>query len=110
MPVSSQATYSPANGVAEIGSFNSPDIDDAGKIKNRPISNALQAFNIFQRFERHNLHRATRNGQIAKAYNGEHPFDQSKLNSAGQGWRSNWSTMPFANTVDRVKPRFTKAV
>jgi hypothetical protein len=111
MPRSSQSTYSPGNDrVTEIGAFNQPDISDSGKIKNRPVSSALQAFNIYQRFERHNLHRAVRNAQVARAYNGEHPFDQSKLNAAGQGWRSNWSTLPFVNTVDRVKPRFTKAV
>jgi hypothetical protein len=111
MPGNDQATYSPGNDrVTQIGAFNQPDIDDSGKIRNRPISNALQAFNIYQRFERDNLHRAIRNAQVSRAYNGEHPFDQSKLNAAGQGWRSNWSTMPFPNTVDRVKPRFTKAV
>src|SRR4029077_1964991 len=111
MPGNDQATYSPGNErVTAIGSFNQPDISDSGKILNRPISNALQAFNIYQRFERQNLHRAVRNAQVARAYNGEHPFDQSKLNAAGQGWRSNWSTMPFTNTVDRVKPRFTKAI
>ena len=93
-----------------VGSFNAPDITDAGRIRNRPISNALQAFAIYQRFERENLHRAIRNAQIARQFNGEHPYDQSKLNAAGQGWRSNWSTMPFVNTVDRVKPRFTKAI
>jgi hypothetical protein len=111
MPANSQSTYSPGNErVTSIGSFNQPDITDDGKIRNRPISNALQAYNIFQRFERENLHRAVRNAQVARAYSGEHPFDQAKLNAAGQGWRSNWSTMPFPNTVDRVKPRFTKAV
>lgn len=112
MPLSSdQATYSPGNDrVTQIGAFNQPDIDSKGRIRNRPISNALQAFNIYQRFERENLHRAVRNAQIARQYNGEHPFDQSKLNAAGQGWRSNWSSMPMTNTIDRVKPRFTKAV
>lgn len=111
MPRDSQSSYSPGSEQqTEIGSFNQPDIEDSGKIRNRPVSSALQAFNIFQRFERHNLHRATRNAQVARAYNGESPFDQSKLNAAGQGWRSNWSTMPFVNTVDRVKPRYTKAI
>lgn len=112
MPRDSQSSYSPGNdsNVAQIGAFNAPDITDSGRIKNTPVSSALQAFNIYQRFERHNLHRAVRNAQVARAYNGEHPFDQSKLNAAGQGWRSNWSTLPFVNTVDRVKPRFTKAV
>lgn len=106
-----QATYSPSNDTQTmVGSFNQPDITDEGKIRNRPISNALQAFAIYQRFERENLNRSVRNAQVARSYNGEHPFDQSKLNAAGQGWRSNWSTMPFPNTVDRVKPRFTKAV
>lgn len=95
---------------SQIGQFQAPDVTETGKVKNRPIETALQAFEVYQRFERDNLMRAVRNKQIADAYNGSQPYEQKKLNDVGQGWRSNWSVLALSLTVNRIKPRILKAI
>jgi hypothetical protein len=95
----------------QLGRFNSPKFrGDSTEVVNKPISSALQAFEVFQRFQRDNQARANRNKLIADAYNGSNPFDQKKLDSAAQGWRANFSTLVLATFVDRVTPRLTDAV
>lgn len=96
-------------GGEQLGRLNTPEFDDT-KVINKPISNAYQAFEVFQRLQRDNLARANRNKLIADAYNGSSPFDQKKLDANAQGWRANFSTLVLATFVDRVTPRLTDAV
>lgn len=100
-------------GGEQLGRFNQPKFGDNGdstKVINKPISSASQAYEVFQRLQRDNLARGNRNKLIADAYNGTPPFDQKKLDAAGEGWRANLSTFVLATFVDRVTPRLTDAV
>src|SRR5208282_2112930 len=95
---------------SQIGRLNPIDFESSGKVKNRPITSALQAFEIYQRFERDNLLRANKNKDLSDAYNGSPPFDQTKLNNVGQRWRANWSRNMLASVVNRVKNRFIASI
>lgn len=98
-------------GGEQLGRLNTPEFqEDSTRVINKPISNAYQAFEVFQRLQRDNLARANRNKLIADAYNGSSPFDQKKLDANAQGWRANFSTLVLATFVDRVTPRLTDAV
>src|SRR4029077_18709432 len=88
-----------------------PEFEEGStKVTNKPISTAQQAYEVFQRLQRDNQARANRNKLISDAYNGGSPFDQKKLDAAGEGWRANFSTLVLATFVDRVTPRLTDAV
>jgi hypothetical protein len=98
-------------GGSQLGRFNTPRFrDDSTEVVNKPISSAQQAFEVFQRLQRDNQARANRNKLISDQYNGGSPFDQKKLDAAGEGWRANFSTLVLATFVDRVVPRLTDAV
>jgi len=98
-------------GGEQLGRMNSPKFKgDTTEVANKPISSAYQAFEIFQRLQRDNQARANRNKLIADSYNGASPFDQKKLDNAGEGWRANFSTLVLATFVDRVVPRLVDAV
>lgn len=98
-------------GGEQLGRLNTPEFEDEStKVLNKPISNAYQAFEVFQRLQRDNQARANRNKLIADSYNGSSPFDQKKLDANAQGWRANFSTLVLATFVDRVTPRLTDAV
>lgn len=97
-------------GGEQLGRFNTPKFKEGStEVTNKPISSAYQAFEVFQRLQRDNQARANRNKLIADAYNGSNPFDQKKLDAAGEGWRANFSTLVLATFVDRVTPRLTDA-
>lgn len=95
----------------QLGRMNQPKFGgDSSEIKNKPISTAQQAYEVYQRLLRDNQARANRNKLIADAYNGSNPFDQKRLEANAQGWRANFSTLVLATFVDRVVPRLTDAV
>lgn len=106
------ASYTPSTTSlsAGMGTFNSPKLDERGRPKNKPISNAMQAYQVYWRFRKQNMVRANRNLEIANVYNGKPPYDQKELEDNGQGWRSNISTQVLSSIVDRVTPRFQEAV
>jgi hypothetical protein len=99
-------------GGEQLGRFNAPKFksEDSTEVINKPISSAYQAHEVFMRLQRDNQARANRNKLIADSYNGGSPFDQKKLDGAGEGWRANFSTLALATFVDRVTPRLVDAV
>lgn len=104
--------YSPtAAGLsAGQGQFTQPKLGPDGRPKNKPIENAMQAYQVYLRFKRQNRARATRNKIIQDVYNGKPPYDQKELEDQNQGWRSNVSTQFLSSIVDRVTPRFQDAI
>jgi hypothetical protein len=48
--------------------------------------------------------------RIMAKYNAEKPYRQSALNQEGVGYRSNFTTKPLAQMIDKVAPRFVEAV
>ena len=98
-------------GGEQLGRFNAPKFaEDSTEVRNKPITSAQQAYEVFTRLQRDNQARANRNKLITDSYNGGNPFDQKKLDSAEQGWRANFSTLVLATFCDRVTPRLTDAV
>ena len=69
-------------GGEQLGRFNTPEFDeDSTEVKNKPISSAQQAFEVFTRLQRDNQARANRNKLITDQYGGAAPFDQKKLDA-----------------------------
>lgn len=52
----------------------------------------------------------TKNRRIMAKYNAERPFVQQNLDNDGLGWKTNISTQPLAAMVDRISPRFERAI
>ena len=103
--------YSPSpNSTGGIGQFSSPDLDEQGRPRNKPISSAQQAYSLYLRFKKQNRVRANRNKVISDVYNGRPPLEQKELENESQGWRSNMSTQFLSSIVDRVRPRFEGAI
>lgn len=105
----SNDTYTPS-ATAGMGQFNPPELNDRGRPTNKPISTAMQAYQLYLRFKKQNRARAIRNKEIQDVYNGKPPYDQKELEDQGQGWRSNVSTQFLSSIVDRVTPRFQDAI
>ena len=98
-------------GSATLSQLNPAGIDTDGREPTRrPIENAQQALSIFNRFKINNTKRMGRNKVVADAYNGSTPYSNVDLEAAGQGWRSNFSTLFMASLIDRVTPRFVDAI
>lgn len=98
----------PDNKENAAASLNPPRVDpETGKPTQQAVSGWKQAHgiakNLYQRAREGRLKTA---GEIASNYNGKQPYSQDELESAGQGWRNNFSTNFLASIVDRVKPQF----
>lgn len=90
---------------------NNPDIDiETGRIRQRAVKNAKQAFSIAKNLERANRKRDAKNADICKKYNGDQPFNAAKLKAAGQDWRNNANTEFMASIVDRKVPEFVNMI
>jgi hypothetical protein len=50
------------------------------------------------------------NSRILAKYNAERPYDASKLEAEGLGWRSNFTTKPLPAMIEKVAPIFVSAI
>lgn len=50
------------------------------------------------------------NSRILAKYNAERPYDASKLEAEGLGWRSNFTTKPLPSMIEKVAPIFVAAI
>lgn len=89
---------------------NSPELTPDGKQHMVAISEIGQAISLVKALEAENRDRSIKNGRIQSKVNSERPFEQSRLDADGLGWKSNFTTKPLGALVDKVVPRFTTAV
>jgi hypothetical protein len=87
-----------------------PELTESGKPTRRPIANSTQALSIIESLISRNQIRADRNFAVADHYGGAPPFDQKKLEKAGENWRANVPTMTMTAIIDRSRPRFVDAI
>jgi hypothetical protein len=92
------------------GLTQSPELSDAGKPSQRAIKDITQAKNILNTLVQANSKRQIVNSRIMAKYNAERPYDQERLKSEGLGWRSNFTTKPLPQMIEKVAPRFEEAI
>jgi hypothetical protein len=97
---------------SETVGINSPGLKPTGELKPRvrSIKDETQAWQVIQKLERDNDLRNRKNARIMAKYNAEKPHNQKELEAEGLGWKSNFSTKPLATLIDKVSPRFTRAI
>lgn len=92
------------------GTINPPDLSSALKPRCRAIKDARQARSIITTLEISNRERNLKNARIMSKYNAERPYSQSALEGEGLGWKSNFTTKPLPMLIDKVAPRFVRAI
>ena len=91
--------------------INTPDLDAVTyQADMRAIKDAAQAYEIVKGMENENRERVKIGGRIMDRYNAERPHRQTDLDAQGLGWKSNFSTKPLVQIIDKLAPRFLAAV
>lgn len=110
------ATTSPEVGNSNVQGLglNSPEYDPKKKLPSRPPRRAVkdeqQAAQVCTKLVNDAREANAKNRRIMAKYNAERPFVQQNLDNDGLGWKTNISTQPLAAMVDRISPRFERAV
>jgi hypothetical protein len=101
----------PVSAPADItgGLTQNPEIK-GGEPTQRAIKDVAMAQNIIQTLISANRNRQIVNGRIMAKYNAERPYDSAKLQSEGLGWRSNFTTKPLPQMIEKVAPRFESVI
>lgn len=108
MPISNRDRHNPFEGTSE---GSEPVIDPKTlQADRRALKDAKEAFNLFTTLRDESKDRNLKNARIMAKYNAEAPYKQSDLKAEGLDWKANFSTKPLAVLIDKVGPRFTKAV
>jgi hypothetical protein len=102
-------TY-PGTNNALGGLIQSPDLDKEGKPRQRAIKDAGMARNVINTVIAANVNRNIVYNRISAKYSAERPFNQSKLEAEGLGWKQNFTTKPLPMMVEKVAPRFAEAI
>lgn len=92
------------------GLIQSPQINSAGKPTQRSVQSVGQGKDIVYTLIQANRRRQVINSRIMAKYNAERPYDSKRLEDEGLGWRSNFTTKPLSQMVDKVSPRFEEAI
>jgi hypothetical protein len=94
-----------------IHGINSPDFKGASpKIRTRSVKDAGQAAVIWRTLSQENNTRNLKNARIMAKYNSERPYSQEQLEAEGLSWKANFSSKVLSTLIDKVSPRFTRAV
>ena len=101
----------PRNVNAMGGLVQSPLIDlKTGKPTQRSIRDAGQGRDVIRTVIIANRQRQIVNSRILAKYNAERPFDSTRLENEGLGWKQNFTTKPLPQIIEKVAPRFSSAV
>ncbi len=92
------------------GLIQSPKVTPSGKPTQRSIKDGAQAADVVKTILAAGKNRAIVNSRIMAKINSERPYDQSKLENDGLGWRQNFTTRPLASLTEKVWPRFAEVV
>ena len=76
----------------------------------RTFKNAEQAHSAYRRLKQQNVERNRKNQLIQKKLNLEPPYQNKKLESMGQNWRSNRPTGFLSTMVSRIQPPFRQVI
>lgn len=90
--------------------ISNPHISDSLKPANRSITSAGMGRDVIKMVIQAGRNRSIVGSRILAKYNAERPHDQYRLESVGEGWRSNFTTKPLPTLIEKVAPRFVAAV
>lgn len=93
-----------------LGAVNTPELTASVKPTRPAISSTKQARAIIGSLKESSRERNRKNARIMAKYNAEKPYSTDELKSEGLLWKSNFTTQPLPMLIDKVSPRFTKAV
>lgn len=107
-----ERAVTPANTkFSELGGLiQSPEINTKGEPTRRAIKDVGMAQNILTTLAAANSDRHTVASRIMAKYNAERPYSAQKLKEEGLAWRSNFTTKPLAQMIEKVAPRFVESV
>ncbi len=100
----------PTTAPSGLGYINPPAINEAGDPTVRSVRDIEQARNVVKNVQQANRNRQIINTRIMAKYNAERPYRQDQLEAEGLGWRSNFTTKPLPQMIDKVAPRFVDAI
>src|SRR5688572_6059242 len=109
LPVSEKPSYAYQKN-DRGGLIQSPEINSEGKPTQRSVRDVNQGKDIVWTLIQANRRRQVINSRIMAKYNAERPYDLKRLEDEGLGWRSNFTTKPLSQMVDKVSPRFEEAI
>lgn len=92
------------------GLINSPELNDRNKPMQRAIRDAGQAREIINALLESNRTRQSVNARIYARWNAERPYSQASLKAEGTDWRSNFTTKPLPQLVEKVFSRFSEVI
>lgn len=92
------------------GTISAPDLTAGLKPRNRAIKDARQARAIISSLENAARDRNLKNARIMAKYNSERPYSDSRLKEEGLDWKNNFTTKPLPMLIDKVAPRFVRAI
>ena len=81
-----------------------------GKQVRRAIQDAGMGRDVIKTLIQANRNRNIVNSRVLAKYNAERPYEASKLENEGLGWRQNFTTKPLPAMIEKVAPRFTAAI
>lgn len=96
--------------LAQDGLIQSPEINAAGEPTKRSIKDLNMAQEVVKTIIAANRERQIINSRILAKYNAERPYDHAKLQAEGLGWKQNFTTKPLPSMIEKVAPRFVRAV
>lgn len=96
--------------LAQGGLIQSPEINASGKPTKRSIKDLNMAQEVVKTIISANRERHVINSRILAKYNAERPYDHAKLQAEGLGWKQNFTTKPLPSMIEKVAPRFVRAV
>jgi hypothetical protein len=92
------------------GLVQSPALNSEGEPTRRAVRDVGMAQNILSTLSAANSDRHTVASRIMAKYNAERPYNTQKLKEDGMAWRSNFTTKPLAQMIEKVAPRFVESV
>jgi hypothetical protein len=96
--------------LAQDGLIQSPAINASGKPTQRSIKDIGMAQEVVKTIISAGRNRQIVNSRILAKYNAERPYDATKLQAEGLGWKQNFTTKPLPSMLEKVAPRFVRAV
>jgi len=96
--------------IAHDGLIQSPKIGPSGKPTQKSIKDVGMAKEVVKTIISAGRNRQIVNSRILAKYNAEKPYDSGQLKAEGLGWKQNFTTKPLPSMIEKVAPRFVRAV
>jgi hypothetical protein len=96
--------------LAQDGLIQSPALNASGEPTQRSIKDVFMAQEVVKTIIAANRERQIVNGRILAKYNAERPYSSARLHAEGLGWKQNFTTKPLPSMIEKVAPRFVRAV